>query len=790
MTTMITTMPTVESQRQEQAQEQGANLLTDENDGFNAEDTGEEEDEDGLDPTSRSFDDVSPLPRKREPIGGRATVAVQRLRVIVVAVLAAAAIIVGASIHQITTRSETSRFLQEFRENASKLRKAFVDNIVRQNFQSLVVLSGVLSGMSSPSSPSSSSSSSDGEGPWPNASIPYFAVYARDYMRLTGVLQLVVYPLLEDETARRGWEAFAKARRNWLYDSPMVSTRKDWDWYQALAEQGEGWWQWADEHAAQGNDSSGADAKTDANAKAPNVTDGLADRVFVRDRRTGQPVIDESAAGPFVPVAYNYPLPPPSLLTVNYNALRDEQRGTGIRACLSTQRLVFGGYESGPPSRDDDDDNDVDDVAIASSSLTTRLFSFLISFKRQNVTYYDGEPFSTMYAPIFESLGNTNTTEDEDEEDEVDRAMVGIISATIKWSDYFANLLVGASGTLSVVIQNSCDGNITFAVQGEAVRFVGFGDLHETYYDSYGSSVSFEDLWREDSSAAVPGRIGIGEAWCVYTLHVYPTADFEASIRTNSPAIITTAMALIFVFAITTFIVYNHLVERRQNIVLDSAEKSNAIVSSLFPQSIHERLLQSHANSVDPKMTRTGGFFSNNRRIKMFLSGESVEDDEDDEDEIDVKPIADTFPHTSVFFADISGTSPPTTKSSCRRACASTAAALVQLTDASMHSKPAAMAFFVLPLQALPVGPPVEIPVTFSCCCRPSIRHLMSWHDATEFSRCVLELASLSCGLFDWKQCATFPFWSHSVKKSSIGGDHWYVLEHGCVMFVLYTFGN
>ena len=118
----------------------------------------------------------------------------------------------------------------------------------------------------------------------------------------------------------------------------------------------------------------------------------------------------------------------------------------------------------------------------------------------------------------------------------------------------------------------------------------------------------------------------------------------EDVISTTAPILITTAIAAIFVFTAFLFLVYDKLVERRQHLVMNTAEKSTAIVSSLFPKSVHERLLQNQMSSGNGNKT----FASDKKRVESFLTGKSDGIQER-------KPIADLFPYTTVFFADISG---------------------------------------------------------------------------------------------------------------------------------------
>jgi class 3 adenylate cyclase len=98
----------------------------------------------------------------------------------------------------------------------------------------------------------------------------------------------------------------------------------------------------------------------------------------------------------------------------------------------------------------------------------------------------------------------------------------------------------------------------------------------------------------------------------------------------------------IFVFATCMFLFYDRLVERRQSLVLRKAKQTSAIVSSLFPKNVRDRLL---ADEGDKKRK----FITPNHRLKNFLVGK------DEAQEATSNAIADLFPHCTVLFGDIVG---------------------------------------------------------------------------------------------------------------------------------------
>jgi Adenylate and Guanylate cyclase catalytic domain len=102
---------------------------------------------------------------------------------------------------------------------------------------------------------------------------------------------------------------------------------------------------------------------------------------------------------------------------------------------------------------------------------------------------------------------------------------------------------------------------------------------------------------------------------------------------------------LVFFVTIATFLLYDRLVENRQRIVLEKAAQSTAIVSSLFPKQVCDKLL---ADDEQNKGASTMGFTSKNK-LKAFLSTgpEGYGSNE--------SQVAELYPNCTVLFADISG---------------------------------------------------------------------------------------------------------------------------------------
>ena len=98
-------------------------------------------------------------------------------------------------------------------------------------------------------------------------------------------------------------------------------------------------------------------------------------------------------------------------------------------------------------------------------------------------------------------------------------------------------------------------------------------------------------------------------------------------------------VAFTFVLVAVVFLIYDMLVQHRNEKIVVTAARSNAIVSSMFPDAIRDRLL--HQNDVQSKQGH----------LKSYLmNGEG-----EGSGSMSSKPLADLFLETTVLFADISG---------------------------------------------------------------------------------------------------------------------------------------
>jgi hypothetical protein len=328
----------------------------------------------------------------------------------------------------------------------------------------------------------------------------------------------------------------------------------------------------------------------------------------------GEKIVD-LGPGPYFPLWETSPVLEGGDM-VNVNALRG-RGGSGTKVCFDTGFVVIGNFDTAPSGD------------MSSENRLTAFYALLLSTDQQKVVEYQGDPMSQVFFPIFDSFEN-------------DRSTVAVLSVLINWKLYFKNILPKNLRGIVVVLNDSCGSEYTYVINGEEVESIGAGDMHDHKYDDMKKSTSFALI----HNIADGTRYGLplDQDHCNILLDVYPSNAFYEIYSTNTPIVITFSVAIIFVFTAFMFLVYDRLVERRQALILKKAEQTAAIVSSLFPANVRDRLMQ-----AGTKNANNTGLRDSNHRLKSFLDGGAEEDD------VDLQPIADLFPNCTVLFADIAG---------------------------------------------------------------------------------------------------------------------------------------
>ncbi|KAL7580183.1 hypothetical protein ACA910_012934 [Epithemia clementina (nom. ined.)] len=229
--------------------------------------------------------------------------------------------------------------------------------------------------------------------------------------------------------------------------------------------------------------------------------------------------------------------------------------------------------------------------------------------------------------------------------------VIGFLMVVVPWDTYFQNVYPEAVKGVEVVVSDSCGQTYTYKIDGLKGSVKGWGDLHDHTYDDMrvrkplptGSSIFDAEL------------VANNRTLCHYVMEIYPTATLEQEYHSEHSIVYAVAVALIFVFTGAVFAIYDYAVQRRQYKVMRTATKTQAIVSSLFPKSVQDRILQDVENKALRDTDRGKGSFllsSGRDRLTNFLqNGEGIDAD----GVVKSNPIADLFPFATIVFADIVG---------------------------------------------------------------------------------------------------------------------------------------
>lgn len=226
-------------------------------------------------------------------------------------------------------------------------------------------------------------------------------------------------------------------------------------------------------------------------------------------------------------------------------------------------------------------------------------------------------PHTFMWTPVYEDVNDVNSK------------LVGIIVAGFAWDFSLRNLLPSTVQGIIAVISNTCNQTYTYDIRGKDAYFIGEGDRHDHRFDKQG---------RDRNLSLVTHKLkDVTKGHCQYKMSIYPSQMFEESYYTNTPEMFAVIVALTFGMVAVVFFIYDAFVNKRNDKLIHNAARSNAIVTSLFPGKMRDRVLED-----------TNLRFGTKHKMKNFLN-------DGKENEGESKPLADLFLETTILFADITG---------------------------------------------------------------------------------------------------------------------------------------
>ncbi|CAB9505205.1 Receptor-type guanylate cyclase gcy [Seminavis robusta] len=254
------------------------------------------------------------------------------------------------------------------------------------------------------------------------------------------------------------------------------------------------------------------------------------------------------------------------------------------------------------------------------------------------------EPHSYILEPVYDTLTENRT-------------MVAYLSAFMRWGVFFTDVLPDHEQDIYVVLESTCGQTFTYEIFGHKSVYLGEGDVHDTTVDEGGQ---LYERFEFAPFSALEREVG-EHGFCHYYATIYPSPHWRSKFFSNEPIAYALGVVGCFLITAAVFMLYDMLVQKRQDKVMASAKKTNAIVTSLFPENVRDRLLQDINNESGPE-TPVRATNSKKRGSwadpsNAFTVGGAAKEDNDISSEriFGSKPIADLFPATTIMFADMVG---------------------------------------------------------------------------------------------------------------------------------------
>lgn len=253
------------------------------------------------------------------------------------------------------------------------------------------------------------------------------------------------------------------------------------------------------------------------------------------------------------------------------------------------------------------------------------------SIYKKDGTYFEkytdastlGGMASTIFYPIYRPTKDKSSVVD------------GVLTMEVVWSSFGTTVWPTNSHHLILVVHSSCEDDTPYSFQvtkgSNFLIDLGPGDLHDPDMEEFGQFTDYGDYSTILQGLEPRASVGLNSSqYCQYRYSVYPTQSLMDLHVNHEPILYACVTLGIFVFTTVMFMIYDRLVSQRQEKVMESANRTNDIVTNLFPENVRERLYEQQQQQAA----------STKKKMRSFLEGgvaaTSVFGSE---------PIADLFPH-------------------------------------------------------------------------------------------------------------------------------------------------
>eukprot|EP00339_Tiarina_fusa_P009010 CAMPEP_0117058878 /NCGR_PEP_ID=MMETSP0472-20121206/40893_1 /TAXON_ID=693140 ORGANISM="Tiarina fusus, Strain LIS" /NCGR_SAMPLE_ID=MMETSP0472 /ASSEMBLY_ACC=CAM_ASM_000603 /LENGTH=805 /DNA_ID=CAMNT_0004776357 /DNA_START=1 /DNA_END=2418 /DNA_ORIENTATION=+ len=529
---------------------------------------------------------------ERNRLGKRETTAILCLRIVVLSLLIVLAASTSASIYFWVQASDFEAFVSGF-DFYSKLVQERFNNAIERKLSAVDSLSVIYT----------SHALQTGDR-FPFVTVPDFE-YKGSNARITGDTVMTFYlPYITNET-RVAWEEYTQDNGSYLVQSWREEQRQKriQDAKYGLE---------TPELTGFGQEALDSGVLSDGERRPPG-------HIWFADGNNSGMERDETLEAPYFPVWQMTPLLPPEVDLVNLDMSKYEFLSGALSNTLATGEASLDIVTDLVTSAEgEDSDAAVFDLLIQSGQY------------RHQTEHYEGDPLSSLIYPVFDNFGRN-------------KAVVGVFFSTLYWRFLLSDILPEGIVGMVCVLENSFGQLYSYVINGDEAVFLGQGDLHDGLYDDIGMEVTI-DIAKHLERASQPETrtftsVDLNDDYLNYKLHVYPSEAFEAIYSTGEAQTDAVGVGVIFAVVIAIFVVYDCCVQRRQRIVMDRAVKATAVVSSLYPETVREQIINDGGNDVVNK-SRQIAF---TRKAVEKRNGGCA------------PPIATKHPNCTVYFADLAG---------------------------------------------------------------------------------------------------------------------------------------
>lgn len=199
-----------------------------------------------------------------------------------------------------------------------------------------------------------------------------------------------------------------------------------------------------------------------------------------------------SGPGPYFPRWQSSPV----LLKDRVNENTDYHRTKYVEQVERQGKVVLSGFEYGREG------------TIRDENATIARWATLRSITVGYEEIYSGSAALSMFLPVYETFEDS-------------AKVVAVVETFLNFRRLLLNVLPNNIRGITVVVENSCEGNFTYIVDGASGGDIGVGDLHETAFDKYKQTTYLKEAATVNDGT--PNGETISADPCYYQFHVFPS---------------------------------------------------------------------------------------------------------------------------------------------------------------------------------------------------------------------------------------------------------------------------